>query len=69
MRAENDSGAVRHLIKLIDKHRAARPQPLDDMAVVHHFMPDVDRGAEQFQRPLDDLDRAVYPGAESARTG
>src|SRR6185436_2577797 len=40
---------------------------LDDMAVVHDLVAHIDRGAVSLQRPLDDLDSAVYPGAKAAR--
>jgi hypothetical protein len=69
VRAKNNGGAVRYLIKLIDEDRAARAQTLNDMAVVHHFMAHVDRRAEQHQCPLDDLDGAIDPGAEPAGIG
>lgn len=52
--------------ELDDEHRAHAAQPLDDVAVVDHFVPHVDRCAEQRDRALDDLDRAIHPGAEAA---
>ena len=69
MRAEDHRGAVRHLVELLDEHRAARAQPVDDEAVVHDFVPHVDRRAEQLEGALDDLDGAVDAGAEPARIG
>ena len=42
---------------------------LDDEAVVHNFVPHVDRWAEFLDRALDDLDGALDPGAEPARAG
>ena len=44
-----------------------RAQPLDDVPVVHHFMPHVDRRAEELDRALDDVDGAIDAGAEAAR--
>ena len=69
VRAEDDRGAVRHLVEIVDEHRAQRAQPVDDETVVHDFVPHVDRRAEQLERPLDDVDRAVDTGAEAARIG
>lgn len=37
--------------------------------VVDDLVPDVDRGAPFLQGHLDDLDRAVHPGAEAAGSG
>jgi hypothetical protein len=36
---------------------------------MHHLVSHVDRGAEQLQRALDDLDRAVDTGAEPSGIG
>ena len=67
--AEDHGGAVRHLVELVDEHRALRAQLVDDEAVVHDFVAHVDRRAERLERALDDLDRAVDAGAETARIG
>ena len=69
MRREDDGGAVRHLVQLLDEHRAHVAQPLDDMPVVHHLVTHEDRRAEQHDRPLDDVDGAIDAGAEPARVG
>ncbi len=69
VRAEDHGGAARHLAQLLDEHRAARAQALDHEAVVHHLVPDVDGRAEQVQRTLDDVDRAVDASAEAAGVG
>ena len=55
------------LVELVDKHRALGAQAVDHVLVVHHFVTDVDRCAEQRQRPLDDGDGAFDAGAEAAR--
>ena len=36
-------------LELVDEHRAEMAQALDDVHVVHHFMTDIDRRAEQFE--------------------
>ena len=69
MRGEDHRRAVRHLVELLDEHRAQRAQALDDVAVVHDFVAHVDRRAEQLERALDDVDRAIDAGAETARIG
>ena len=47
MRGEDDRGAVRHLVELVDEHRAELAQALDHVHVVHHLVAHVDRRAEQ----------------------
>ena len=69
MRGEDDRPVVGHFVELVDEHRAQFAQPIDDEAVVDDLMADIDRRAESFERELDDLDRAVDPGAEAARSG
>ena len=69
VRAEDHGGAVRHLVELLDEDRAQRPQPLDHEPVVHHLVTHVYRRAEERDRALDDVDRAVDAGAEAARIG
>ena len=61
--------AGRDLVQLVDEHRAARAQILDDVAVVHDFVTHIDRRAVFLQRPLDDLDRPLDAGAEAAGLG
>ena len=67
MRREHDGPVVRHLVELIDEHRAELSQPVDDEAVVDDFVADIDRRAEPLERQLDDLDRAVDARAKAAR--
>ena len=43
------------------------PRVLDHVRVVHDLPADVDRSAEPFDRPLDDVDRALHPRAERPR--
>ena len=69
VRAEDHGGAVRHLVEFLDEDRAEAAQPVDHEAVVHDLVADVDRRAEQFQRTLDDVDRAVDAGTESTGIG
>src|SRR4029079_18977236 len=69
VRAEDHGRAVRHFLELINEDRALRTQLVDDIAVVHDFMAHIDRRAERLERALDDLDRAVDAGTESARIG
>ncbi len=69
MRAEDHGGAIGHFVQLLDEHRAVGAQLVDDIAVVHDFVPHVDRRAERFQRALDDGDGAIDAGAEAAGIG
>ncbi len=69
MGAENDGGAIGHLVQFIDEHRADGAQPVHHVLVMNDLMPHVDGCAEQHHRPLNDVDGAVHAGAESARIG
>ena len=69
MRAEDHRRAVGHLVEFLDEDRAALLEVVDDVAVVHDFVAHVDRRAQRFERALDDLDRAVDAGAETAGIG
>ncbi len=69
MGAEHDRASVWNLIQLVDENRTHSAQPIDDIAVVDDLVAHVDRCAEALERELDDLDRAVHAGAESARIG
>jgi hypothetical protein len=67
--AEDHRGAVRHLVEFLDEHRTERAQPVDDELVVHDLVPHVDRRTEQLHRTLDDVDRPVDAGTETAGIG
>lgn len=69
MRGEYDGGVVRHFVQFFDEHGALGAQPVDHKAVVDHLVPDVDRRAEQFQRPFDDADGAIDASTEAAGIG
>ena len=45
------------------------PKFVDHVAVVNDLVTHIDRRSVNGERTLDDLDRAVDPGAESARLG
>lgn len=66
MGAEHNRGAIGHLVQLLHENRALGAQAINDKAVMHDLVPDIDRRAIARQGPLDDLDRAVDPGAEAA---
>src|SRR5262245_19885760 len=69
MRGEDHRRAIRHLVELLDEHRAEPAQAFDDVHVVHHLVPDVDRRSEHRERALDDVDGAVDAGAETTWIG
>ena len=69
VRAEDHGRAVRDLVEFLDEHGAEPAQPVDHEPVVHDLVAHVDRRAEQLERPLDDVDRAVDAGAEAAGIG
>ena len=67
--AEKTTGrfGLRDLLQLLDEDRALRLQALHHVAVVHDLVAHIDGRAEALERLLDDLDRALHPGAEAAR--
>ena len=67
MGGKDHRAAVRHLVQLLDEHRAQPAQPVDDEAVMDDFVPDIDRRPEALDRQLDDLDRAIDARAKAAR--
>ena len=69
MGGEDHRHIRRHLVEFLDEHGTFGLQAFDHEAVVHDLVPDIDRRAVALQRPLDDLDRPVDPGAEPARPG
>src|SRR5260370_26743529 len=69
MRREPHERAFRHRRQILDKDRAAALEPLDDEAIMHDLVADIDRRTEAIDGPLDDLDGALDPRAEAARTG
>ena len=69
MRREDDGGAIRNLVQLLDETRAHGAQALDHVPVVHHLVAHVDGRAEQLDGALDDVDGAIDPGTEPARAG
>ena len=66
MRGEDEDASVRHLGEILDEDRSPLPESVDDEAVVHHLVPDVNRGAELPERGLDDADRTRNARAEAA---
>jgi hypothetical protein len=67
--AENNRGTIRDIRKILYKDRTFSAQILHDKPVMHHFVPDVDRGAKTRQREFDDVDGAIDTGTETAWIG
>ncbi len=67
VRREDHGGAVRNLVEIVDEHGALRAQIGHHMVVVNDLVAHEDRRAVDLQRTFDDRDRAIDPGAESAR--
>src|SRR6478672_9181793 len=65
---EDDDGAFRHLVRLLDEHGAERFEASYDVGVVHDLLADIDRCAVALESPLDGQHRAVNAGAVAART-
>ena len=69
VRAEDHRDAIGNVVDLLDKDRALGLERIDHEAVVDDLVPDIDRYAIALDRPLDDLDGPVHPGAEPAGSG
>ena len=69
VRREHHQRLIRHLVELLDEHRALGAQLVHHMTVVHDLVAHVDRRPVLGERLLDDLDGALDPGAEPARAG
>ena len=66
---EDDRRTLGHLGKIVDEDRAALTQTVDDRAVVHDLVPDIDGRAVDGKRTLNDRDGARDARAETARLG
>jgi hypothetical protein len=64
---ENDVGALRHLIDLVDEDRALLFKGGDDVNVVNDLLAHVDRGTKIGERFFHRDDRSVDPGAIASR--
>ena len=47
---EEQHGTFRHFIERLDENHSARPQPADNVVVVHKFMQRVDRFGKMLQQ-------------------
>ena len=64
--AEDEHGPVRDLVVALHEAGPLGGQGLHHVAVVHDLVPDVDRGSEDLERLLHDLDGALDAGAATA---
>ncbi len=64
--AEDQDGTYRNFFDGFDEDGAAATQLVNDVAVMHDFVMDVDRISVGFERQLDDVDGAHDSGAEAA---
>lgn len=58
MGREDDRRTLGHLGKIVDEDRSALTQTVDDRAVVHDLVPDIDGRAVDGKRTLNDRDGA-----------
>jgi hypothetical protein len=65
--AEDDSCAIRYLAQIGNEHCAFSSQIIDDIFVMHNFMPDINGRAKQIKRALNDSDGAFNASAKAAR--
>ena len=69
MGAEYHRCIIRNIVQFLDKYRAQTSQAVYHKPVMNNLVANVNRCTEQLQGTLDDIDRAVDPGTESARIG
>ncbi len=67
MGAEDGPASERNLIEFLDENSPAAGEVVNNVAVVNDLFPHIDRRAVDFQRELDDVNRAHYPGAKPSR--
>jgi hypothetical protein len=66
--AENQNRAFWHFANRFDENRAAPPQLINDVAVMHDLVMNIDRLAVGFQRQVDNVNGTHHTCAEPART-
>src|SRR5258708_19630840 len=69
VRREYHGTVVRHPVEFLDEDRSLGFEALDDAAVVHDLVADIDRPPVARDGALDDLDGTIDAGAEAARAG
>ena len=67
--AVEQGGAFGDLVERLDEDGPAPLEPLDDVLVVDDLVIDVERRPEEFEGPLQALDRHVDPRAEASGVG
>jgi len=65
--AENRYGAVGNLIQRLDENRTHTFKPFNYMTVMYDFVSDIDRSAEFFEGPFNDLDCTYDSRAKTPR--
>src|SRR5471032_313900 len=64
---EDQNRSIRHFTDLFDKNRTALTQAVYHIAVMHHFMTNVDRRSVELQRAFNNADRAINSRTKSSR--
>ena len=67
--AEDHRGTIGYFVQFFDKHGAIGAQLVDHVAVVHHFVTHVDRGAIGFERAFDNGNGAIDTGTKATGIG
>ena len=65
MGAEYDCGAVGDFLKLINEHSAFLFKVINDIAVMHHLMPHINRGTITIKCAFNYFDRTIYARAKA----
>ena len=68
MSAEDDPGALRNLIQLLDEDRSRCSKLLNNVPVMDDFLSNINRRAEQVEGNSYYIDGPYNAGAKSART-
>ncbi|MPN59420.1 hypothetical protein SDC9_207141 [bioreactor metagenome] len=66
---EDQRGAGRHFVQLLDEDGALGLEVVDHKSVVHDLVAHIDGRTELGQCPLHDLDGAIHSGTKAARFG
>jgi hypothetical protein len=69
MGGKDEKRAIGSIVNIFNEDRALAAQFIHHEAIMDNLMAHIYRSAINLQRPLNDLDSPIHPGAEAARTG
>jgi hypothetical protein len=66
---ENQDAVIGHLVDLFHKNSSPAAEVIHHITVVHHLMPDINRGTEAVERSINDFNGTVNTSAKAPRVG